>query len=48
VKLRPPLVHDRQLAIYGGIAAYLIGTVLLWDAYERRGKDKPFALRFLP
>lgn len=44
---RKPIVADRRLALYGGILAYLIGSVLIWDAYERRGKDRPFMFRFL-
>lgn len=43
-----PFVKDRTTALYGGIAALVLGSLLLWDAYENRGKGRPFALKFLP
>lgn len=42
------LVRDRNTALLGGIAAILVGSVLLWDAYEGRGRQRPFAIKFLP
>lgn len=42
------LVKDRQLALYGGYAAITLGSLLLWDAYEGRGKNRPFLTKFLP
>lgn len=45
---RGPLVKDRKLALYLGVAAYVVGSVLLYDAYEARGKGRPFATRILP
>ena len=39
---------DRQLALYGGIAAITLGSWLLYQAYEARGVQRPFAIRFLP
>ena len=45
---RVPIVRDRQLGIWLGVALFSVGAVLLWDAYEGRGKSRPFALKFLP
>lgn len=44
---RKPIVGDRQTAIVMGLAAYALGTLLLWDAYEHRGKDRPFIFRII-
>lgn len=40
-----PLVRDRQLALYGGLAMTLAGALLLRDAWERRGKERPWIMR---
>jgi hypothetical protein len=45
VARKRPLVRNRDLALYGGLALWLAGAVLLKDAYERRGKGRPAALR---
>jgi hypothetical protein len=45
---RKPIVPDRRTAIVLGLGAYLLGSLLLWDAYENRGRSRPFATRFLP
>ncbi|MFL6144518.1 MAG: hypothetical protein ACJ72N_21980 [Labedaea sp.] len=45
---RRPLVHDRELALCLGLAAYVVGAVLLWDAFEGRGRGKPFWVKLLP
>lgn len=42
-----PLVRDRQLALYGGLAMTLGGALLLRDAWEHRGKDRPWAMRLI-
>lgn len=39
---------DRRHALYGGIAAAVVASFLLHDAYERRGKDRPWLLKWLP
>ena len=41
-------VRSRTTCLYGGVAALLVGSMLLYDAYEGRGRDRPFWLRFLP
>jgi hypothetical protein len=43
-----PWVANRTVALIGGIALTLAGSLLLYDAYEHRGTSRPFALRFLP
>lgn len=42
------VVRDRRLAQWAGYTAVAVGTWLLWQAYEARGRSKPFAARFLP
>lgn len=37
-----PYVADRQTALVLGFGAYLLGSFLIWDAYEHRGKSRPF------
>lgn len=42
----PLLSQNAALVLgYGGI---LLGALCLWDAYERRGKSRPFLTKFLP
>lgn len=43
-----PLVGDPQAAKLAGVACIVVGAFLLYDAYDARGKSRPFALRFLP
>ena len=43
-----PVVRNRQHALLGGIVAIAVGSWLLYDAYEHRGRQRPFALKFLP
>lgn len=45
---RRPLVRDRRTALMLGVAAYVAGFVLLYDAYEHRGKGRPLWTKFLP
>jgi hypothetical protein len=47
VSLRP-VVRDRRVAQVGGIAMVVIGARLIYDAYEARGRHRPFWLRFMP
>lgn len=42
-----PVVRDRDLALWGGWGALLLGAFLLRDAYERRGRKRPFASKVL-
>lgn len=43
-----PVVPDRRAALLGGITLITLGAWLLYDAYEARGRSRPFAMRFLP
>ena len=45
---RRPWVANRKLAQWGGYAAITVGALLLWDAYENRGRQRPFASKLLP
>jgi hypothetical protein len=43
---RPVLPQNCALILgYGGI---VLGALCLWDAYERRGRRRPFLTKFLP
>lgn len=45
---RTPLVDDPALALALGVLAGVASIILLYDAFEGRGRDRPFALRLLP
>jgi hypothetical protein len=45
---RRPIVRDRKAALWGGVAAIVVGSLLLHDAYEGRGKSRPWVTRLLP
>jgi hypothetical protein len=45
---RGPLIPSRRAALLLGYGGILLGAVALWDAYERRGKRRPFLTKFLP
>lgn len=40
-----PLFRSRDTALVAAVALWLAGTVVLWDAYERRGLRRPGVLR---
>lgn len=42
------LIKDRNTELLVGVAALVLGAYLLHDAYEGRGRTRPFAARFLP
>jgi hypothetical protein len=42
------MIRDREKALWGGIAAIIAGSWLLYDAYEARGRKRPFIAKFLP
>lgn len=39
---------SRRTALWVGYGGILIGAMALFDAYEGRGRQRPFATRFLP
>jgi hypothetical protein len=42
-------VKDRRIEIGLGFLAFVIGSYLLWDAYDNRGKNMKFPLgSFMP
>ncbi len=43
-----PVVPDRRTALLAGVGFLVLGSYLLYDAYEHRGRTRPFALRWLP
>lgn len=46
---RKPWIRDKRAAVLLGLALFVAGVVVLWDAYERRGGRAPWPLRaFLP
>jgi hypothetical protein len=40
-----PLVRDRDVALYLGLALWVAGSVLLWDAWENRGRPRPLVAK---
>lgn len=42
------LIKDRRTLLIGGYAFTVLGSMLLWDAYEATGKARPLLARFLP
>lgn len=42
------LVSDQKTGVILGMGCYLLGSLLLWDAYERRGRGRPAGMRWLP
>lgn len=45
---RSPLVKDRGVELALGIGTFMLATWLIYDAYEGRGRKRPFLARFLP
>jgi hypothetical protein len=37
------LIRDRRVELALGVAAFIVGAWLIRDAYEGRGKKRPFA-----
>lgn len=45
---RRPYVANRGIAQAAGYGCLLLGSFLLYDAYERRGRTKPFVAKLIP
>jgi hypothetical protein len=43
-----PLVADRRTALILGSVFVVVGSALLYDAFERRGHPRPWVVRLLP
>lgn len=41
-------VLSRNAALLLGYGGIILGALCLWDAYERRGRQRPFVTKFLP
>ena len=39
---------DPTTATWLGVACYVLGSYLLFDAYDKRGRNKPWAFKLLP
>lgn len=44
----PVHFRSRSTALLIGYAGILLGAAALFDAYEGRGRPKPFLVKFLP
>lgn len=42
---RTTLIPDQRTEKWAGLALTVAGAYLLWEAYEGRGKRRPFGLR---
>lgn len=45
---RRPVIQDRRTALVVGYGGILLGAYALWEAYEGRGRRRPFMTKFLP
>jgi hypothetical protein len=43
-----PFIRDQHVALVLGYGGILLGAMALWDAYEGRGRSRPFITKFLP
>lgn len=46
--MKGPRIRDRRTALLLGYGGILVGALALWDAYEMRGRRRPFLVKFLP
>jgi hypothetical protein len=42
-----PWIRNQETALYGGIVLSVAGALMLRDAFEDRGKPRPWLLRVL-
>lgn len=45
---RSPYIKNRNHALLLGYVGIVAGAMALYDAYENRGKRRPFATKLLP
>jgi hypothetical protein len=45
---RPKLLRDRSVELGLGVALFAVSAWLIYDAYEGRGRQRPFIARILP
>lgn len=48
MRRRGPVIPDRRCALLIGYGGIIVGALALWDAYEARGKRRPFMTKLLP
>jgi hypothetical protein len=41
-------IQNRQTEILAGAALLALGSWFIWDAYDGRGRKRPWALNLLP
>jgi hypothetical protein len=41
------LIQNRSLEIYAGIMLFVIGSILVYDAFNARGKELPWPFKLL-
>jgi hypothetical protein len=44
---RRPFIADRRSAMLLGMVAYGVAAIVFWDAFEGRGRHRPFWTRFV-
>jgi hypothetical protein len=44
VKPTGHFIKDRKLEIFVGVILFLVGALLVWDAFDGRGKNLPWPL----
>lgn len=42
------MIRDRRTALVVGYGGILLGAYALWEAYEGRGRRRPFMTKLLP
>ena len=45
---RPRALRNRRTEIGLGVCLFIASAWLMWDAYEGRGRTRPFPARLLP
>jgi hypothetical protein len=45
---RKTWIRSRRAALWLGYGGLLIGAIAMYDAYENRGRQRPFLSRALP
>ena len=45
---RKMLFGSRRMALWVGYTGVLVGSYALYEAYDKRGRNRPFVSRFLP
>jgi hypothetical protein len=45
---RPALLRDRNTELVLGVGFFLLSAWLIYDAYEARGRTRPFGMHLLP